>query len=123
MFHLVSFLQTNEVAVVPDVWVNGGQCAWPKLRGENLTKAVKTKQQAQKEWKKHSIRILYTAGRSGIKVYPLCSDFLFLGSVKCFCNLNFPEKYNDARKKLPQAELFSDIQSDTEGVKMPRRIL
>lgn len=121
MFHLVSFLQV--VAVVPDIWVNGGQCSWPKLRGENLTKAVKTKQQAQKEWKKYSIRILYTAGRSGIKVYPLCSDFLFLFSVICFCNLNFPEKFDDTRKKLPQAELLSDIQSDTSGVKMLRQIV
>ncbi|KAJ8258114.1 hypothetical protein GJAV_G00193300 [Gymnothorax javanicus] len=94
MFHLVSLLQTNEVEVVPDVWVNGGQCARPKLRGENLTKAVKTKQQPQKEWKKYRIRILYTA-----------------------------EKYDDAEKKLPEAKLFSDIQSDTEAVKMPRRIL
>ncbi|XP_041807313.1 uncharacterized protein LOC121616560 [Chelmon rostratus] len=94
MFHLVSFLQTNEVAVVPDLWVNGGQCAWPKLKGEHFTKAVKTKLQPQKEWKKYRIRILYTA-----------------------------EKYDDARKKLPEAELYSDIQSDTEVVKMPRRIL
>lgn len=113
MFHLVSFLQTNEVAVLPDVWVNGGQCAWPKLKGEHFTKAVKTKQQPQKEWKKYRIRILYTAGRSCIKVYPLCSDFLLLGSVISFCNLIFPEKYDDAREKLPEAELFLDIQSDT----------
>jgi len=34
------------------------------------------------------------------------------------------DNYDDARKKLPEAELFSDIQSDTEsGAKKPRRIM
>ncbi|GAA6099185.1 uncharacterized protein LOC120461757 [Tachysurus ichikawai] len=56
MFHIVSFLETNEVEVVPSGWVD--------------------------------------------------------------------DNYDDARKKLPEAELFSDIQSVTEsGAKKPRRIM
>ncbi|XP_060734435.1 serum response factor-binding protein 1-like [Tachysurus vachellii] len=49
----------------------------------------------KKEWKIFKVKLLYTT-----------------------------DNYDDARKKLPEAELFSDIQSDTEsGVKKPRRIM
>ncbi|XP_060745416.1 uncharacterized protein LOC132858889 [Tachysurus vachellii] len=95
MFHIVSFLETNEVEVVPSGWVDGDQCVWPHLRGESLTKAVKLAMKPKKEWKICKVKLLYTT-----------------------------DNYDDARKKLPEAELFSDIQSDTEsGVKKPRRII
>ncbi|KAK2850382.1 hypothetical protein Q7C36_009165 [Tachysurus vachellii] len=92
MFHIVSFLETNEVEVVPSGWVDG---VWPHLRGESLTTAVKLAMKPKKEWKIFKVKLLYTT-----------------------------DNYDDARKKLPEAELFSDIQSDTEsGVKKPRRII
>ncbi|ROJ30501.1 DNA-directed RNA polymerase II subunit RPB1 [Anabarilius grahami] len=95
MFHIVSFLETNEVEVVPSGWVDGDQCVWPRLRGESLTKAVKLAMKPKKEWKIFKVKLLYTT-----------------------------DNYDDARKKLPEAELFSDIQSDTEsGAKKPRRIM
>ncbi|XP_039505965.1 uncharacterized protein LOC120461757 [Pimephales promelas] len=95
MFHIVSFLETNEVEVVPSCWVDGDQCVWPRLRGESLTKAVKLATKPKKEWKIFQVKVLYTT-----------------------------DNYDDARKKLPEAELFSDIQSDTEsGAKKPRRIM
>ncbi|XP_047670212.1 protein transport protein SEC24-like [Tachysurus fulvidraco] len=95
MFHIVSFLETNEAEVVPSGWVDGDQCVWPHLRGESLTKAVKLARKPKKEWKIFKVKLLYTTGN-----------------------------YDDARKKLPEAELFSDIQSDTEsGAKKPRRIM
>uniref|UniRef100_A0A9J7ZVN5 DUF4806 domain-containing protein n=1 Tax=Cyprinus carpio carpio TaxID=630221 RepID=A0A9J7ZVN5_CYPCA len=95
MFHIVSFLETNEVEVVPSSWVDGDQCVWPRLRGESLTKAVKLAMKPKKEWKIFKVKLLYTT-----------------------------DNYDDARKKLPEAELFSDIQSDTEsGAKKPRRIM
>lgn len=80
---------------MPSSWVDGDQCVWPRLRGESLTKAVKLAMKPKKEWKIFKVKLLYTT-----------------------------DNYDDARKKLPEAELFSDIQSDTEsGAKKPRRII
>lgn len=60
MFHIISFLETNEVEVVPSCWVDGDQCAWPRLRGESLTRAVKLVMKPKKEWKER--KSTYTTG-------------------------------------------------------------
>nr|XP_055050986.1 transcription factor SPT20 homolog isoform X2 [Misgurnus anguillicaudatus] len=95
MFHIVSFLETNEVEVVPTGWVDGDQCVWPTLKGDSLTKAVKMNMKPKKDWKKYKVKLLYTT-----------------------------DNYEDARRKLPEAEMFTDIQSDAEGDgKKPRRVM
>ncbi|XP_073711069.1 uncharacterized protein [Misgurnus anguillicaudatus] len=95
MFHIVSFLETNEVEVVPTGWVDGDQCVWPTLKGDSLTKAVKMNMKPKKDWKKYKVKLLYTT-----------------------------DNYEDARRKLPDAEMFTDIQSDAEGDgKKQRRVM
>ncbi|KAI2665804.1 Transmembrane protein 237 [Labeo rohita] len=60
MFHIVSFVETNEVEVVPSSWVHDEQCVWPNLQGESLTKAVKLAMNPRKDWKKFRVKLLYT---------------------------------------------------------------
>lgn len=63
MFHVVTFLDSNEVEVVPDIWIDGTMCSWPNLRGEGVKKAAKKKMNPQSDWKKYEIKSLYTSGK------------------------------------------------------------
>ncbi|GAA6091147.1 serine/arginine repetitive matrix protein 2-like [Tachysurus ichikawai] len=42
MFHIVVFDKTNEVEVVPSVWIKNGECMWPPNKS-HITKAVNRK--------------------------------------------------------------------------------
>ncbi|XDV37898.1 hypothetical protein PO909_007424, partial [Leuciscus waleckii] len=82
MFHIVVFDNTNEVEVVPSIWIKNGECMWPPNKID-IAKAVKLQECPGDEWKPHKARIIFTS-----------------------------HDYNEARRKLPQAVDHTDIGSD-----------
>ncbi|XP_018958580.1 uncharacterized protein LOC109088898 [Cyprinus carpio] len=85
MYHVVSFVDTEEVEVVPAIWVKNGVCLWPPYEGEIIQRAAKCLEQPQKSWSAYKVTIMYTANN-----------------------------YNEACLKLPLAEQQSDLQSEAE---------
>ncbi len=63
MFHIVEFLETEEVEVVPALWVADGVCQWPSLyKLDELVKAIRNEEPPGSAWDAFSVRIIYTAG-------------------------------------------------------------
>ncbi|XP_067309541.1 serine/arginine repetitive matrix protein 2-like [Pseudorasbora parva] len=93
MFHIVVFDNTNEVEVVPSIWIKNGECMWPPNKTD-IAKAVKLQECPGDEWKPHKARIIFTSN-----------------------------DYNEARRKLPQAVDHTDIGSDggNSPIKFKRR--
>lgn len=60
MFHIVVFDKTNEVEVVPSVWIKNGECMWPPNKSD-ITKAVKSQESPGDDWKPHKARIIFTS--------------------------------------------------------------
>ncbi|XP_071059130.1 uncharacterized protein [Pseudochaenichthys georgianus] len=66
MFHIVEFLETQEVEVVPALWVADDTCQWPAhYKHDDLIKAIRNEEQPEHIWDAFSVRILYTAGVIG----------------------------------------------------------
>ncbi|XP_038565347.1 vacuolar protein sorting-associated protein VTA1 homolog isoform X2 [Micropterus salmoides] len=82
MFHIVVFDNTNEVEVVPSVWIENGECMWPPNKID-VAKAVKSQECPGDGWMPHKARIIFTS-----------------------------HDYNEARLKLPQAVDHTDLGSD-----------
>ncbi|XP_059399404.1 uncharacterized protein LOC132131406 [Carassius carassius] len=85
MYHIVSFVDTEEVEVVPVIWVKNGVCLWPPYEGERIQRAAKCLEQPQESWSAYKVTIMYTANN-----------------------------YNEACRKLPLAEQQTDLQSEAE---------
>ncbi|KAK0152150.1 hypothetical protein N1851_006460 [Merluccius polli] len=85
MFHIASFTTTNEVEVVPAVWVNDNVCKWPPYKPDALHKAVRSHEQPKETWTPYPVKILYTS-----------------------------HDFEDARQRLSRAEIESDLQSEAE---------
>ncbi|XP_065151875.1 uncharacterized protein [Paramisgurnus dabryanus] len=86
MFHIVEFLDTQEVEVVPALWVADEVCHWPShYKSEELGKAIRNEEQPGHMWDVFRVRILYSAAN-----------------------------YKTARLKLPEAEAHTDIQTAEE---------
>ena len=63
MFHIVEFLETQEVEVVPALWVANQVCQWPShYKPDELAKAIRREEQPGHMWDAFSVRIVYTAG-------------------------------------------------------------
>lgn len=63
MFHIVEFLETQEVEVVPALWVADEICQWPAhYKPDELVKAIRSQEQPGHRWDAFHVRILYTAG-------------------------------------------------------------
>ncbi|XP_051955323.1 uncharacterized protein LOC127624578 isoform X2 [Xyrauchen texanus] len=82
MFHIFVFDNTNEVEVVPSIWIKNVECMWPPNKTD-IAKAIKLQECPGDEWKPHKARIIFTS-----------------------------HDYNEARRKLPQAVDHTDIGSD-----------
>ncbi|XP_016117366.1 serine/arginine repetitive matrix protein 2-like [Sinocyclocheilus grahami] len=54
MFHIVVFDKTNEVEVVPSIWIKNGECMWPPNKTD-IAKAVKLQECRGDEWKPHKM--------------------------------------------------------------------
>uniref|UniRef100_A0A8C6T482 DUF4806 domain-containing protein n=1 Tax=Neogobius melanostomus TaxID=47308 RepID=A0A8C6T482_9GOBI len=91
MFHIVVFDNSNEVEVVPSKWIKNGECMWPAGKLDNIKNAIKNRQQPGKDWRRHKARIIYSS-----------------------------DDYNQARRKLPEAVLHTDLGTDEE--ESPRHI-
>ncbi|KAI4830994.1 hypothetical protein KUCAC02_002595, partial [Chaenocephalus aceratus] len=86
MFHIVEFLETQEVEVVPALWVADDTYQWPAhYKHDDLIKAIRNEEQPEHIWDAFSVRILYTAAN-----------------------------YKTARLKLPQPETHTDLQTAEE---------
>ncbi|XP_072566840.1 uncharacterized protein [Paramormyrops kingsleyae] len=85
MFHIVVFDKTNEVEVVPSVWIKNGECMWPPNKGD-ITKAVKSQESPGDDWKPHKARIIFTS-----------------------------YDYKEARRKLPLAVDHTDVDQTDGG--------
>ncbi len=63
MFYIVEFLETQEVEVVPALWVEKEICQWPaQYRRDKLVKAIRSEEQPGHTWDAYCVRILYKAG-------------------------------------------------------------
>ncbi|XP_016427577.1 uncharacterized protein LOC107755335 isoform X2 [Sinocyclocheilus rhinocerous] len=60
MYHIVSFVDTEEVEVVPAIWVKSGVCLWPPYKGERVQRAANCLEQPQESWSAYKIKIMYT---------------------------------------------------------------
>ncbi|XP_073778635.1 uncharacterized protein isoform X2 [Danio rerio] len=86
MFHIVEFLETQEVEVVPALWVTDEICQWPAhYKADELVKAVRSQEQPGVTWDAFRVQILYTAAN-----------------------------YKHACLKLPEAEAYTDLQTAEE---------
>ncbi|KAK2907116.1 hypothetical protein Q8A67_006101 [Cirrhinus molitorella] len=85
MYHIVSFVDTEEVDVVPATWVKNGVCLWPPYKDEEVQRATKCLEQPQESWSAYKVQIMYTANN-----------------------------YSEALKELPLAEQQIDLQSEAE---------
>jgi len=67
MFKVVEFAETLEVELVPAIWVENGQCCWPKtLRGMALYQAIKNKLAPKLDWDGWDARTLFSTGKFDI---------------------------------------------------------
>ncbi|XP_056275043.1 uncharacterized protein LOC130196751 isoform X2 [Pseudoliparis swirei] len=75
MFHLIEFLDSKTVAVVPQSWYGCGDCVWPNYpRDERVDKAVRSAEEPQPGWQTHDVRIIrscddYLVARRWMKKY------------------------------------------------------
>ncbi|XP_016107651.1 uncharacterized protein [Sinocyclocheilus grahami] len=81
MYHIVSFVDTEEVEVVPVIWVKSGVCLWPPYKGERVQRAAKCLEQPQESWSAYKVKIMYATNN-----------------------------YSEACRKLPLAEQQTDLQ-------------
>ncbi|MED6240192.1 hypothetical protein ATANTOWER_017279 [Ataeniobius toweri] len=93
MYHIVIFEKTNEVEVVPSEWISGEECMWPPNKVD-VVKAIKSQEQPGEDWKPHRARVIFTSN-----------------------------DYNEARLKLPEAVLHTNLGTDEEDypIKHKRR--
>ncbi|XP_073730188.1 uncharacterized protein [Misgurnus anguillicaudatus] len=92
MYFIVSFIKTNEVEVVPGVWVEGEVCKWPNYKLDAMQKAIKNCEMPKETWTSYDIRVLYKAN-----------------------------SFSEARLKLRRAEDDTDLQSEAEEGRPEKR--
>lgn len=92
MFYIVEFLETQEVEVVPALWVAEEICQWPAhYRPDDLIKAIRSQEQPGHMWDAYRVRILYTAGMH-ITYYYLTIGFTNLKNKSNDISLQQPTK-------------------------------
>jgi len=76
MYHIVSFVDSDEVEVVPAIWVENGVCVWPPYKGKGIQRATKCLEQPHESWSAYKVKILYTAS-----MYPFSIQYIQLKSL------------------------------------------
>ncbi|KAL6455355.1 hypothetical protein MHYP_G00362060 [Metynnis hypsauchen] len=84
MFHIVIFESTNELEVVPEMWVKKNTCLWPPYKRDEIVKAVISQEPPGALWVPYKVRTILSKAT-----------------------------YEEARVKLPEAERFTDL-TDSE---------
>lgn len=63
-FAAVRFLATNEMAVVPNDWIVGKDCYWPKkINARNLEDYIKSMPQPSNAWPKYKVEVWKAMGK------------------------------------------------------------
>ncbi|KAL6455349.1 hypothetical protein MHYP_G00362000 [Metynnis hypsauchen] len=69
MFHIVIFESTNELEVVPEMWVKKNTCLWPPYKRDEIVKAVISQEPPGALWVPYKVRTILSkalnAGKSG----------------------------------------------------------
>ncbi|XP_031140219.1 uncharacterized protein LOC116039527 [Sander lucioperca] len=94
MFHIVIFESTNEVEVVPAIWVKDNTCMWPPYKHDEIVKAVRSQEPTGPHWIPYKVRKILSKAT-----------------------------YEEARVKLPEAERFTDLTDSEDSPKRKRRRL
>ncbi|XP_056275338.1 uncharacterized protein LOC130196931 [Pseudoliparis swirei] len=110
MFHLIEFLDSKTVAVVPQSWYGGGSCVWPNYpRDERVDKAVRSAEEPQPDWQTHDVRIIrscddYLVARRWLKKYMSCDTSA----------LHSEEEAIPKRRKPMPVHFYGDSDADSE---------
>ncbi|XP_051557110.1 uncharacterized protein LOC127442869 isoform X1 [Myxocyprinus asiaticus] len=93
MYHIVRFLDSEEVEVVPAIWVKDDVCFWPPYKYNRIQRAIKSVEQPQETWTPYTIIVMYSANN-----------------------------YYEAQKKIPLLEQQSDVLSEVgnDSLKPPK---
>ncbi|GAA6079450.1 uncharacterized protein LOC113085053 isoform X1 [Tachysurus ichikawai] len=110
-FTLLSW--TNEVEVVPSVWIKNGECMCPPNKSD-ITKAVKSQESPGDDWKPHKAIIIFTSFgyKEGRRKLPLAVDHTDIDQTD---GGNSPITFQ--RKRKPKNIIFpgEDDYSEMEG--------
>ncbi|XP_023696454.1 uncharacterized protein [Paramormyrops kingsleyae] len=96
MYRVVEFEGTHEVELVPGVWVKEGACWWPPFRGKQLVNAIKQQILPETNWTQYNVRQMFET-----------------------------DNFEQGRRKVREAELHSDLQSEVDDLnqRKQRRIM
>ncbi|XP_077061614.1 uncharacterized protein LOC143714392 [Siphateles boraxobius] len=84
--NFILYYESSEVEVVPSSWLQNSTCAWPTYKSvAKIQKAVTLQESPNHTWSAFRVRIIHTT-----------------------------DTYQEARHKLPQATLMSDLQTDDD---------
>ncbi|KAG7459048.1 hypothetical protein MATL_G00227070 [Megalops atlanticus] len=87
VYSVVEFLQTQEVELVPTLWVSGGHCCWPSSpRGMALHQAIKNGTEPDHNWDRWEVCTMFTT-----------------------------ESYEEGCRKAKEAKMTSDLHSEAEA--------
>lgn len=108
IYKVVEFIKTKEVELVPSVWIWNGVCLWPHLKGMSLYSAIKQQVTPSQDWVSWEIRELFTTGMLDN------SSLCIFRNVHFFFFFFLTDSYEEERRKVREAEVRSDLQSDAE---------
>lgn len=65
MYVVVEYTDNNELAVIPDNWLEGTGCAvWPNIKSsKKLNSAIMQYKDPESDWKAYPVRIMYKCGK------------------------------------------------------------
>ncbi|XP_067309016.1 uncharacterized protein [Pseudorasbora parva] len=109
LFHVVSFVDTEEVEVVPAVWVKNGVCLWPPFKDEGVQKASESLQPPQDSWAAYKVKIMHTANNysEALRRLPLVEQQMDLQDIRTLKpkikrNRRLLEQHNPEEEATPQ---------------------
>lgn len=122
-FAVVEFREGGTVAIIPNKWLHGpekNECYWP-VGHKDVNKAVRDCTNPQENWERFHVRVLGEAGKYVVKLL-ICLILLTLWfKIMSMFLITIVESYTQAREKLKKAEMTSDLQTDSEDERRPRR--
>ncbi|XP_072564905.1 uncharacterized protein [Paramormyrops kingsleyae] len=122
MFHVVKFLATQSVAVVPSEWYSAGETMWPNYKSDKrIDKAIQQRERPGEDWDQHDCTVLkscdnYLQARQAMKKSLTCS------TSDMQSEQDDEEDSRPRRKPKPVHYLGdSDFDSDDTEMKAPHK--
>lgn len=83
VYHVVLFINSSEVAVIPDLWLKSDkECVWPPSTSATvLNKAVLNGDKPTALWRTYKVKKLYTTGNINRYVVTSLHVNIFVSSV------------------------------------------